>query len=72
MKYIKVGNVNLACFSNAEVKRIPNVCLGRKGNIITSRLLTEDKRLSNYVNENTSGALPPYTKGWNSLPLIHI
>lgn len=61
MKYINVGKFKVACFSPTETKRFPNKLLGHRfGRIFTTETLQEDKKLSQYINENTMGALDNY------------
>jgi len=61
MKYINMGKYQFTCFSPTELKRFPNRPLGRRfGRIFTTETLQEDKKLSQYINENTMGALDNY------------
>lgn len=65
MKTVQIGKCKVACFSLAETKRIPNRPLGRNGRISVPEILQEDKRLSQYINNETMGALDNYAKHEN-------
>lgn len=65
MRYINIGKMKVACWDYAEAQRFPNRILGRNGRIHTSPLLMEDKKLRQYVNEHTMGALDNYANHEN-------
>lgn len=59
-KIMKVKNVNVMCWTQAEVDRIPNVGLGKNCRVMTNNILINNKKLSKFINNNTMGALDNY------------
>ncbi len=64
-KIVKLGKNNVMCWSQKEIDRLPNVPLGKNGLINVNNNLKNDKRLSEFVNDHTMGALDNYAKHEN-------
>lgn len=66
-KVVNIGKkLNIQVWSQREIDRIPNVGLGKNSRINTNNVLLNDKRLSEFVNEKTMGALDNYAKHENA------
>ncbi len=59
-KIVKLGNVNLHCFTQRVIDRFPNVHLGKNSRVITNNILKKDPRLNQFFNNETMGALDNY------------
>ena len=62
VRVVRVGNINVLRWSQYEIDMIPNVFLGKNGNIMTNPLLRKNKKLSQYINNETMGALDNYAQ----------